>query len=108
MVFMGQRHRFLIEKKARVMHAGLVIQHCPLYWKPGVCRSQVDSDGMKVSRHCMTKWASRSSGILCVSSVMDTRVDTAVTHSRPPTGRRDHARREVDDHRHDQERGIDA
>jgi hypothetical protein len=62
MVFMGQRHRFLIEKKALVMNAGLVVQHSPLYWKPSVCGSQVDSAGMKVGRQGMTSEAGRNSG----------------------------------------------
>ena len=31
MVFMGSGTDYLIEKKARVMHAGLVVQHSPLY-----------------------------------------------------------------------------
>ena len=81
MVFMSQRHRFLIEKKAPVMHAGLVVQHSPLYWNPCVCGSQVDSAGMKVSRHSTTKCASRNSGISRVSSVMDTRVDTGTSEA---------------------------
>ena len=63
------------------MHPGLVVQHSPLYWKPSVCGSQVDSSGIKVSRHSTTKWAIRNSGISRVSSVMDTRVVTGTSEA---------------------------
>ena len=51
------------------------------YWKPSVCGSQVDSSGIKVSRHSTMKWASRNSGISRVSSVMDTRVATGTSEA---------------------------